>query len=86
MRDFPKVLTKKDIEGVYVPTLEELIEACGDGFSQLLRNYTGVPMGAPGKWLACHSPDRGETIDCVVADSAEEAVARLWLALKKPQQ
>ena len=66
-----------------LPTLSELIDACGDGFEQLQRNYTGQPMGGPGKWLACHTPDNGETSDCVVADSADEAVAKLWLELQR---
>lgn len=68
----------------YAPTLEELMEACGDGFSELRRNYPDVPMGAPGKWLACHTtPDKGETDDCWVGDSATETVAKLWLDLNK---
>jgi hypothetical protein len=72
-----------DAEHYYEPTVSELIEACGEGFEQLQRNYTGEPMGGPGKWLACHTPDNGETSDCVVADSAEEAVAKLWLELQR---
>lgn len=69
--------------GYYTPTLTDLVDACGEGFSQLLRNYTDVPMGGPGKWLACHSPDRGETDDCAVGDGADQAVARLWLAINQ---
>ena len=59
----------------YVPSLSELIAACGDSFSSLVRQADPV-MGV--RWLACsHKPVSGAT--------AVEAVARLWLASGKPK-
>jgi len=56
---------------VYVPTLEELIKACGDDFNSLvLRNRDEKCWGATGRF-GCDV--RGKT--------PEEATARLWLAL-----
>jgi hypothetical protein len=55
---------------VYVPTLEELIEACGENFVSLHRQHDG--------WLAYANYDQR-----CFAETAAEAVARLWLALQK---
>ena len=52
-----------------VPTLSELIEACGDGFYDLSRE-------GEQDWIAGN-----QEIDACVGHSSEEAVARLWLAL-----
>jgi hypothetical protein len=49
------------------PTLEELIEACGEGFTTLIRSFEGEV------WLA--DGEEGKT--------AIEAVANLWLELHK---
>ena len=54
---------------VYVPTLEELIEACGKNFCSLDKQYDG--------WLASANYDQS-----CVAQNPAEAVARLWLALQ----
>ncbi len=56
----------------YVPTLSELIEACGDDFGQLTRVLSG-------EWDANNSIHDIRTND----STPEEAVARLWLALNK---
>jgi hypothetical protein len=53
------------------PTLSELIEACGEGFSTLLR--VRIPMTEERYWDA--EGAKGKTL--------EEAVARLWLALNQ---
>jgi len=59
----------------YIPTLSELIEACGNNFSDLGRNddtWFCNNEGAPYvhvDWDECKTP--------------EEAVAKLWLALNK---
>jgi len=55
---------------VYVPTLEELIVACGENFGSLNKQDAG--------WLASADCDRS-----CFAKTATEAVARLWLALQK---
>lgn len=57
---------------VYGPTLEELIEACGDRFYSL----KNLNMG----WQACTNNDH---FCSGAAKSPTEAVARLWLALNK---
>jgi len=55
---------------VYLPTLEELIEACGDSFVSLDKQYDG--------WLASANCDQS-----CFARTPAEAVARLWLAFQK---
>jgi len=52
---------------VYLPTLEELIEACGENLD---KQYDG--------WLASANCDQS-----CFARTPAEAVARLWLALQK---
>ena len=56
----------------YVPSLSELIAACGDRFSSLVRQSTPL-MGV--RWLAC-----SDGLQPVAGATAVEAVARLWLA------
>jgi hypothetical protein len=55
---------------VYVPTLEELIEACGENFGSLEKQHDG--------WLAS-----ANFAQSCFAKTPAEAVARLWLALQK---
>lgn len=55
-----------------LPTLSELIEACGDEFKVLERV-------AKNKWIIVGSDKRNPRL----ADTPEEAVAKLWLALNK---
>jgi hypothetical protein len=69
-----------DVEHVkdwFIPTLSELIEACGDKFAALHNNL--------GVWTALgrHSFDPFQENHDTRADgvSPEEAVARLWLAV-----
>jgi hypothetical protein len=59
-------------DGLYYPTLSELIEACGKDFEMLVQRNAGQCWGAVG---GVHGDVRGST--------PEEAVARLWLALHK---
>lgn len=62
----------RDIEeGYYCPTLPDLIKACGKYFSRL---YVEAAL-----WTA-QSDNPGRS---AMARSAEEAVARLWLALRQ---
>src|SRR2546423_9101291 len=72
----PDAIVGRAKDRVYVPTLAELIEACGDRFSGLTRDAHPSPW----KWIA-HGTD-GATVDAR-GGTAEEAVARLWLGLNK---
>jgi len=58
-------------EKVYAPTLLELLDACGDRFYGLRRTNEG--------WEASD----GEQAFIDPCKTADEAVARLWLALNK---
>ena len=63
--------TKKEC---YIPILEELIEAIGDGYLRLERSQLG--------WQAFKGLDR-EISSGLPVDTLEEAVAHLWLKLNK---
>lgn len=56
-------------EGVSLPTLSELVEACR-------HNFWKLQLGAGGQWFGF-----GEMGTESVGDTPEEAVAKLWLAL-----
>jgi hypothetical protein len=66
----PKKLVWRSGDRVYVPTLEEPIEACGKNFDSLDKRHDG--------WLAHASYDQSS-----FGETPVEAVARLWLALQK---
>lgn len=57
------------------PILEELIEACGDNFLHLTR--CTLPEG---EWSADGAV---EDLEVTYGSTPREAVARLWLAIKK---
>lgn len=84
--EYPIIPCKEEYETVSIPTLSELIEACGDDFESLvLENY---PKG--NKYWKAYQTDESYKGDCVVdccgyesGDTAEEAVANLWLELNK---
>jgi hypothetical protein len=61
---------------VSIPTLSELIEACGNRFSSLTL-LAENPTTKQKLWQS-----RGEKIDLSWNYSPEEAVANLWLALQ----
>ena len=70
----------------YLPTLSELIEACGDGYLALEH----MPKG----WIASKTPSKydndpeyfgGDEIESGYQHTPEEAVARLWLALNRKE-
>jgi hypothetical protein len=61
-------------EKSYAPTLEELIEACGEGFDSLYLQH--------GSWAAIGGAGKGDVRITQVSTPAE-AVARLWLALNR---
>jgi hypothetical protein len=66
----PNKLVWRSGDRVYVPTLEELIEACGKNFGSLAKQHDG--------WLANANYDQS-----CFAETPAEAVAHLWLALQK---
>jgi hypothetical protein len=66
---------------LYVPTLSELIEACGESFRQLTRDLDSH------KWVASDNvfyDDAGIQEISESGATPEEAVANLWLALTTP--
>lgn len=72
----------EDTHGV-IPTLSELIKACG-GRMEELSNLSHYPKEA--RWTAISYPCEEcgwENIHTGRGSNPEEAVARLWLALKK---
>ena len=69
----PEKLVWRISDRVYVPTLEELIDACGENFGSLDKRHDG--------WLARANGDQ----HCFAGTPAE-AVARLWLTLSSPVQ
>lgn len=58
---------------VYVPTLSELIEACGEEFG-------GISRSKKGGWIA-YGITAASMDDAVDGSTPEVAVGRLWLAL-----
>ena len=62
-------------DGIYVPTLSELIEACGDDFDSLRKRDTGFIAFPTSEKLK----ERREW--CLAIGTPKEAVARLWVAL-----
>lgn len=68
---------KHEREFIKVPTLSELIEACGEEFYSVVRV-------SPAVWKAFSTVD-GENFICTSkgCETPEEAVTRLYLALNK---
>jgi hypothetical protein len=66
-----------DTFDAYVPSLSELIGACGDRFSWLVRQADAV---GGVRWLAC-----SKGFQPISGATAVEAVARLWLASVEPK-
>lgn len=78
-------------EFVFVPTLEELIDACGDNLFTLLRRKFDPSLSWKDKWPEettedavwfAYQGDEKEIGQPYATPS--EAVANLWLELKKP--
>lgn len=65
------------LHNIYVPTLSELIEACGDGFGGLQKE--------DGYFNAYSKSDLNKKVLKIYSTglTTEEAVAHLWLALNK---
>lgn len=65
----------------YVPTLSELIAACGDHLVGLSRMWEGKWLTG---WCAIYTKNPVDSFHSVIeGDTPEEAVANLWLALNK---
>lgn len=64
---------------VYIPTLSELIEACGDRFCELIRLNKDA-------WVC--EPDFVElpSDNNIIGKTPEEAVAKLWLKLNEKKK
>lgn len=68
-------------DNAYLPTLDELIEACGDEFSALHQNFGGA---VEGDWQALAWVREGEDEPREgVGEFRVEAVAELWLKLQE---
>jgi hypothetical protein len=70
----PNRIVVRSEDRAYVPTLEELIEACGDDFH-------GIRRLDGGTWRCTRFSELGVSIQN--GKTPTEAVARLWLALNK---
>lgn len=74
----PRLIVARRVDRAYVPTLEELVEACGERFHSLIRC---------GKvdWDACEWAEPSAHIQPirVKGSTPEKAVAMLWLGLNK---
>lgn len=66
-----------DPEACRIPTLSELIAACGETFLALRQDLYDESLTA-GKWLA-----QAQELEEVVGVTREEAVAKLWLIINK---
>jgi hypothetical protein len=80
----PNAIVARARDRVYAPTLDELIEACGESFLMLLKHDDNSG------WTATKGGDilfiegrQNENLSTGLTPS--EAVARLWLALNKTQ-
>lgn len=68
---------KHEREAVKIPTLSELIEACGEDFYALFHDQM--------KWEAWKNKIDGSLHRASEADTPEEAVALLWLEINKEE-
>lgn len=77
-----KYISNPDVEtkepDCFVPTLSELIEACGERFVKLQQIGSGGDW-----WFACDDADENDGCILKKGSTPEEAVAKLWLELNK---
>jgi len=69
-----------DYEKAYIPTLSELIEACGDEF-RALRLDSSMKTENNEQW-ACDRVEHG-VFETFIGKTPEESVARLYIKLNK---
>jgi hypothetical protein len=72
----PRQIVARGGDRAYVPTLEELIEACGENFAWLHQSVKSKKWTAQ-DFIYDDGPPSGQ------GSTPTEAVARLWLALNK---
>lgn len=81
------VYKPNDPPAIYVPTLEELIEACGDVEDlDIIRRFVGGSMGVEWRVTLTKHVDLEEIVITDfggMGSTPSEAVAKLWLALRK---
>jgi hypothetical protein len=70
----------ENVKGWFVPTLEELIEACGKRFDRLLAYHDR------GDWEATSEKDSDSLFKSATGKTPTEAVGRLWLDLTPPEK
>ena len=76
--DVESTIGKPGEPRIYCPTLEELIEACGNG------NFTLIKMRINGKCSADMKDENGKILGVALNyETPEEAVANLYLALNQ---
>ena len=71
----PDAVLARANDRVYLPTLSDLIEACGDVFHALRRSVHG-------RWQAFSVTDREGVTETGIGDTPDDAVARVWLTLR----
>ena len=74
----PRQIVARGGDRAYVPTLEELIEACGENFAWLHQSVESKNWAAQDFIYADDAGPHGGQ-----GSTPTEAVARLWLALNK---
>jgi hypothetical protein len=73
----PRQIVARGGDRAYVPTLEELIEACGENFAWLHQSVKSKKWAAQDFIYDDEGPHSGQ------GSTPTEAAARLWLALNK---
>jgi hypothetical protein len=75
-------IIKEPLDEVYHPTLEELIEACGDKFHHLVHEKNTVSLD---EWCASDGSFVWK-VDACWGMTPSGAVAKLWLALNAKKE
>lgn len=73
-----KEILNEDFSSFYAPTLSELIDQCGEGFTELCR----LGEGGEFEWYTEEFEGPLE-YNRIYGSTAEESVAKLWLAIQK---
>lgn len=71
--------TEDNPETAVIPSLEEFIEACGEGYHNLERGINSYI----GNWYCNFYDDDGQTFWSSSGKTPKEAVANLWLLLNE---
>lgn len=74
-------------EMVFIPTLSELIDACGDKFISLSNNRQSNPPGEG--WTAIANPIPSiieKWVEIARGTSPEDAIANLWIKLNEKEE